>query len=278
MKRYLKLVNFEFNRIAKLFGVLLAIIVVSQITGVIMQSRRYLRDATLMMQEKKMSLTQFIGEFGHLSMMDIMNSYWFMVPIVLSISAVAIYIFIIWYRDWFGKNTFIYRLLMLPTARLNVFWAKLTTIMLITLGFVGLQLILMPVEGLILKWMVPIDFRLDMALPGILMNVREFLILTPYYFEDFLINYGGGLLAVTVVFTAVILERCFRWKGIVAGFIYGVAMVFVFLAPILMQEIFLGVDFFYPIELIGLEMLMGMIVFIVSVLLSGWLLKNKIRV
>ena len=32
-----------------------------------------------------------------------------------------IYVFFIWYRDWFGKNTFIYRLFMLPTARINVY-------------------------------------------------------------------------------------------------------------------------------------------------------------
>ena len=35
-----------------------------------------------------------------------------------------IYVFFIWYRDWLGKNTFIYRLLMLPTARIQCLFGK----------------------------------------------------------------------------------------------------------------------------------------------------------
>ena len=40
---------------------------------------------------------------------------WFLGPIALCIAALIIYVFFIWYRDWLGKNTFAYRLLMLPT-------------------------------------------------------------------------------------------------------------------------------------------------------------------
>lgn len=39
MRRYLKLVNFEFNRIGRLYAVILAIVIVSQIAGVIVQAR-----------------------------------------------------------------------------------------------------------------------------------------------------------------------------------------------------------------------------------------------
>lgn len=126
--------------------------------------------------------------------------------------------------------------------------------------------------------MVPISFRLDMIASEILLNVREFNIIIPFYFWDFLIYYAGGLIAVTVVFTAIVLERSFRWKGILAGGIYAACSVFVFMAPILIQEAFLGMDFFYPLELVGLEVLMGIIIFICSVWMSGWLLKSKIRV
>ena len=35
-----------------------------------------------------------------------------------------IYVFFIWYRDWLGKYTFAYRLLMLPTTRINIYFAK----------------------------------------------------------------------------------------------------------------------------------------------------------
>ena len=44
---------------------------------------------------------------------------------------------------------------MLPTARMNIYLAKATTILLFVLGLVALQLLLFPVEGQVLQWMVP---------------------------------------------------------------------------------------------------------------------------
>ena len=45
MNRYLKLVNFEFNRFLKLYLVLIGITILSQIIGVIVESRVYLNRA-----------------------------------------------------------------------------------------------------------------------------------------------------------------------------------------------------------------------------------------
>ena len=79
----------------------------------------------------------FIEQYGTLSFFDITQSTWFIGPIALCIAMLIIYVFFIWYRDWLGKNTFIYRLLMLPTNRLNIYLAKATTILLFILGLVG---------------------------------------------------------------------------------------------------------------------------------------------
>ena len=95
--------------------------------------------------------------------------------------ALIIYVFFIWYRDWLGKNTFIYRLLMLPTARINVYLAKATTILLFVLGLVALQLLLLPIEGQVLQWMVPTEFRTDMSINEIT-NFRDFECIFPTHF------------------------------------------------------------------------------------------------
>jgi len=146
MKNYSKLVNFEFNRIAKLFIALLAITFITQIVGVIVQSRRYLNMANEKIYEEMMSKAEFLANFGQMSFIQIVRSVWFVGPIALCIAGVGFYIFLIWYRDWFGKNTFIYRLLMLPTTRLNIFYAKVTNIMIMTFGLVAFQLIFLPIE------------------------------------------------------------------------------------------------------------------------------------
>src|SRR5699024_11040624 len=155
MKNYLKFVNFEFNRFLKIYLVLLGITIVSQIAGVIITSKSYLNQANEMMYEEGMSLASFLDMFGEMSFYRIETSIWFIAPIAISIVTLIIYVFFIWYRDWFAKNTFIYRLLTIPTARLNVYLAKATTIFLMVLGLVALQLVLIPIESTILRWMVP---------------------------------------------------------------------------------------------------------------------------
>lgn len=277
MKRYLKLVNFEFNRFAKLFAILLGIVLAVQMTGVIVICRSYLQEADEAIYKEQMSQAEFLDMFGMLSFEQIVGSVWFLGPIALAIAAVAFYIFFIWYRDWFAKNTFIYRLLMLPTTRLNLFFAKLSTILLVTFGFVGFQLMILPLETRLMQWMVPKDFRADMALHDIMNLLMKLHILFPQTFTEFILHYGMGTVVVSVIFTAVLFERSFRWKGILLGVIYGIIAIGVLISPVILQyEVFY--EFFYPGEMLLLELAAGLVVLAGSIWISNFLLKKKIRV
>ncbi|UJL46860.1 hypothetical protein KFZ58_02600 [Virgibacillus sp. NKC19-16] len=279
MNRYLKLVHFELGRFMKIYLVLIAITIVSQIAGVIVKSRSYLSDANKAIYEDLIPMEQFLEQTGPMSMIQINQSIWFMGPIALCIVALLFYCFFIWYRDWLGKNTFIYRLLMLPTARLNVFLAKATAIFLMVLGLVSLQLILLPIESTILKWIVPVDFRMDMAIGEIInTSVNGVLqLLIPQSFIQFVINYGIGFMAVFVLFTAILFERSFRWKGILLGVIYGVLAFTVFLLPIIL-ELFFQINYLYPVELLVVETILGIFVIGVTIWMSNYLLNKKVTV
>ncbi|CAM3206422.1 hypothetical protein FITA111629_09870 [Filibacter tadaridae] len=277
MKSYLKLVNFEFNRFAKIFAVLLSITLVVQIAGVIVLSKMYLNTANEKIYEELMPKAEFLSSFGQMSFLSVTRSVWFLGPIALCVAGVGFYIFLIWYRDWFGKNTFIYRLLMLPTTRLNVFYAKITNILLATFGFVAFQLILIPIETTIFRWILPKEFRVDMNVKEIVSSMPEINILFPTSFLGFILYYGAGLMVVSILFTAILFERSFRWKGIFVGVLYSIVAVAVFISPLLLQEFVLD-GFFYPLELFALEIVMGLIVLAGSIWMSGFLLKNKITV
>ncbi|MDF0728419.1 hypothetical protein PY093_17405 [Cytobacillus sp. S13-E01] len=277
MKNYLKLVNFEFNRVAKLFAVLLGITFVMQMIGVIIESRKYLKIANEEMYQQMMTKVQFLESFGQMSFLQVVRSVWFLGPIAICVAGVAFYIFLIWYRDWFGKNTFIYRLLMLPTTRLNIFYAKITTILILTVGLVAIQLILLPIEMWVMKAMVPDEFRSDMGVHQVLISMPELSIIIPSSFVELILFYGAGLMVVSVLFTAILFERSFRWKGIVAGVLYSGAAIVVLILPILLHEFVLN-GFFYPIELFVLVILMGVIVFAASIWMSRFLLTKKITV
>lgn len=277
MKNYLKLVNFEFNRVAKLFAVLLSFTFIVQVIGVIVQSKSYLNMADEKIFEELMPKAQFLESFGQMSFLQIVRSVWFLGPIAICMAGVGFYIFLIWYRDWLGKNTFIYRLLMLPTTRLNIFYAKITNILIMTFGLVAFQLILLPVEILVMKTMVPKDFRRDMGVSEILSSMPELSIIIPSSVIELIFIYGAGLLVVSVLFTAILMERSFRWKGIFAGLMYIALAVMIFISPLLLQEFVLN-GFFYPLELLVLEIIAGLIVLAASIWMSRFLLTKKITV
>ncbi|OLS35430.1 hypothetical protein [Bacillus sp. MRMR6] len=277
MKNYLKLVNFEVNRIAKLFAVLLGITFVVQMIGAVVESKKYINRANENIYEEMMSIAQFLETYGQMSFFQIVRSVWFVGPIALCIAGVGLYIFFIWYRDWLGKNTFVYRLLLLPTSRLSIFFAKITTILLMTLGLVAVQLMIMPIEMLVMKGIVPDEFRADLGVREIVISFPELSIIIPSSMTELILTYGAGLLAVSILFTAILMERSFKWKGIVAGLLYSILAVVVLILPLLLQEFVLN-GFFYPIELLVLEIVMGLLVLAASILMSGFLLAKKVTV
>lgn len=277
MNRYLKLLNFEFNRFIKVYLSLISITIIMQVTGVFVVSNQYLKDAHIGIYEEGMSMNDFIAWNGTMDMFKVIRSVWFMGPIALCASALIIYMFLIWYRDWFGKNTFIYRLLMLPTERLNVFFAKATAIMIMVIGLVAVQLILLPIESYILKLIVPLEYRVDLTVSGIIRNYEKLQAILPLTFTDFLLYYGIGLLVMTVLFTIILLERSYRLKGIFIGVLYGVSTVLVFISPLLIQNI-LNKPLFHSLELLVIEIVLGVLIITGSIWCSQFLLRKKVSV
>lgn len=277
MNNYLKLVNFEFNRIAKLFAGLLGIIFITQMIGVIVISRQYMSMANEIIFKEMMPKTQFLEQVGQMSFLQVAKSLWFVAPIALCIAGIGFYIFLIWYRDWIGKNTFVYRLLMLPTTRVNIFYAKITTILMMILGLVAFQLILLPLEMTVMKALVTDEFRSDMTVKAFVESFPELNMIIASSVVELFLYYGAGLMVVSILFTAIILERCFRWKGILAGIIYSALAIAVLISPVLLHE-FVFNGFFYPIELLVIEIVVGLIVLTASVWFSKFLLTKKITV
>ncbi|MEC2159486.1 hypothetical protein [Virgibacillus halodenitrificans] len=276
---YLKLVNFEVNRFIKIYIVLLGITMVSQIAGVIVKANQYVGDVNQAIYEELTPKAEFLEMYGQISMGMLTRSMWFTGPIALCIAALLFYLFLIWYRDWFGKNTFIYRLLMLPTARLNLFWSKITTIFLMVLGLVAVQLLLLPLENLFLRMIVSKDFRTELSIIQIIEQSGYMSVFIPTQLLEFFINYGIGFMVVVVLFTAILFERSFRFKGMFLGIVYGVSCTLLFLSPILITELIgVGANYFYPNELFLIELALGLIIVTASIYVSHFLIKRKITV
>src|SRR5699024_2556313 len=220
MKNFIKLLNFEFNRFIKLYMSMLVIIFIVQLGSVLIQATSYMVLVKDVTKGGRVSPEQFLDEYWPFSIIDVIYSIGFLAPIALGVVGLLFYMFFIWYRDWFSRNTFIFRLLMLPTSRMNIYFAKLTTIMLTVLGMVAFQLIFISIYKQIIKWIVPVVYRVDIQ-TGMLVSVAEYVnIIIPDYLSGFFIAYGLGLTFVIVVFTAILFERSFKIIGAIIGIVY----------------------------------------------------------
>jgi hypothetical protein len=276
MKSYVKLTNFELNRFFKIYVVLIGLTLIMQVAGIIWSSNTYMRDVEeLLLEGNTVEMVKMT--LGTFALSTVTRSFLFSGPIIICIVSLLIYVFLIWYRDWLGKNTFIYRLLMLPTARINVFFAKATTIFLMVLGLISLQLVFILIESEVAKLIVPVNFRVGEDLNQIIFGFDYLRVLYPTTVIQFLIHYGIGFMVVFVIFTGILFERSFRWKGILLGVLFAGAALVIFISPILLQTTILK-EFFYPIELFILMVITGLIVITASILMSQYLLNKKIRV
>ena len=78
-------------------------------------------------------------------------------------------------------------------------------------------------------------------------------------------------------FTALLFERCFRLKGIIYAVIYAIGSFFVFMSPIMIDQFLLD-SYFYPLEILIMQIITGMIVLFGAIWIGNYLLNKKIRV
>ncbi|GIQ71357.1 hypothetical protein DUZ99_17985 [Xylanibacillus composti] len=278
MNQFWKLIHYEFARLRALYLTLMAATVLVQFGGMIWYVRSTIDRIELRMQRGAISAMEYVNDYGPVSFFDYtQHSIWFTVPIALCIAALFIYVFLIWYRDWWGKNMFIYRLLMLPHSRMYLYGAKLAVILMSVLGLVAFQLLILPMQIQAFAWLMPEAFHLSVSTHSVILGNPLLHILIPGAFSDFVLSYAIGAAGVIIVFTAILLERSYRWKGIIAGIVYCTAAAIVFLLPILLSEM-INDQYLYPMELFWLTVGTGLIVTATSIWLSFNLLKNKVSV
>ena len=274
MNDYLKLVNFEVKRFSKLFLTLIVAVIVAQLIGAFMTSFSYMDRVETTMAQKQMGESEYVLEYGTYNFQEFIFSGYFILSIMFAASILIIYVFFIWYRDWLGKSSFIYRLLMLPTARRNIYFAKLTTILLFVLCLVGIQIALLEVVQLIIHGIIPDQLRADSSKAYIYsFDILSFLYpKTPLLFA---LLYGLGATVVAVVFTAILFERSYHLKGIFLGVIYLVISIIVMAIPVIIQDI---TGYLYLNEIIGLTAVTSILTLGVALYLADYLLKRKINV
>ncbi|WP_018659114.1 hypothetical protein [Allofustis seminis] len=281
MKKFFNLFAFEYNRLTKILfpGLLIAL----GIEGAALCTKVYqytrsvkhvlLSNPTLSTDEV---LTQVNGQF---SVGGFFESPFLFFPL-LGIAAIFVfYAIYTWYRDWFGKNTFIYRLLMLPVPRLFVYCAKvlaflvggLTALMAQFLAFYLFEKIVILLVAPEYLDPTPITLFITSIMPSALFYSNEVI--------DIVSLFLSSISFLSVLFTMILAERSFRMKGLLAGaLLFGAYLAsYVFVST---HSLFYTVFHFY---LLPSEQLMGTLLvhtvwLILSAFISRYLLEQKVTV
>lgn len=277
MKHYLQLVNFEINRFMKLYLLLAIFVGVVQTATVIFEASSYMQIVKSHVS-RGMTPEQFINENWRFSLAEVVYTNGFMFPIIIAIAGLVFYMFFIWYRDWYARNPFVYRLLTLPTDRMNVYFAKLTTIMLTVFGMLAFQIIMLGFYRQLVEWIVPVVYRENLSI-GMIVNSSIYLrMLIPNSFPEFITIYINGLVVVIVAFTIVLMERSYKWIGLVLGIVYAAVALILYALPIIIQYAIYNNSYLYYAELYWLEMGILALIVVVSLVISNYLIKRKVTV
>jgi hypothetical protein len=280
MNRYLKLVHMEVHRFRWVLAILMGVTAIFQFSVLIWTVNKELsfREKLLLETVDKSLLTGFSPKYLSFEWAIFSSQMGYILPMFLCIGVLALYVFIIWYRDWIGRSTFIYRLLMLPTARRNIYFAKITAFLLFVFGLISFQLILLPIQHFVFNLIVHADQRIDSHIVEAIISNQALAQLIPRQFEQFLYYYGFGTIVVLIIFTAVLLERSYGRLGILYGVLYLAGWVLLVVSTFLFLNTNERYTYLYPYEIFTLMLILCILVVCISVWLGIRLIAKKITV
>lgn len=268
MNKILTLYNIEFKRIHKLYFTLLGLLLVGNIGIVAKQLHRQVNIAASKAKAKaSMELLKSSLVKNGLWEGGIGDIYLF-TTIILGIAVMfcLIYCIVIWYRDFVGKNKTAYTLFMLPNNKFAIYISKAITIVVMIYGVIMTQILSWIIEANIIKMLCNIDMY---QIKYIILHLRPRHLIQPYLLDFIMVDVIGVILAVLVIFTAVMIQRSFKIKGMILAIIYTLASILIY--------VFLIRYAGYSDKILVLHSIYYIALFTISTTLSYYLINKKIH-
>lgn len=278
IKSFIHLTSFEINRLFKFLTSIMIVTILANLIGFTLVPWQYTSDVNQYIVEENATLSQALEVFNTFTPSRVTHSFWVMGPVALGIIAFLFYSFFIWYREWFGRNTFAYRLLMLPVSRMQLFFSKLLTIFIGIFSLVSIKLISLYAGYHIALAIVPEEFTANVSFLHMLSEQFTFYYVLPIESSIFFPSIGLGLVFLIVLFTIILMERSFAVKGIVMGAAYGAGALLLTIFPFFLGDIFNNYYLLYNSELLIMVVIILLVISIVSIGISRHLLKHKITI
>ncbi len=274
MNKILSLYNIEFKKIYKLYFVLIGMVFIANLVGVAISIKNSLEKISLE-NNLNMNINSLKTNIGY----DFINTFtikdiYIYGSLILGVAVLMclFYALIIWYRDYYSRSKTIYTLLCLPQPRFNIYLSKLITVVVMIYGIIASQLLFWYIDLNIVKNLGGIQSPGFVNVFKNMMHTYEGVnIVSPNIVEFIMIDLIGVILAVVVIFTAVLIERSIKKAGIVLGISYIVLSIVGYFYSF-------GVSYKILLNLLYTHIGYYIFLFIVSLGLSYYLINKKISV
>lgn len=274
MKKFTDLLLFEINRIKKAYLMLIGSIVFLQIAANFLESNNFMRIYKNYVKETGGNMSDFLENGGKFDFFQVQNHFIFELSIMLGIFALVLYVFVIWYRDWIGKNNLSYRFLTLPGSRMSIFYAKLACILFLIGGLLATQIVMLYLGEMLTGILLPDEMFETLRFLGQPVKNEVIGFILPSRILDFVLHYTVGIAILVAVNLMIVLRLSFKWKG----FAMGIAVIGIFIALFIAVLLSGWLDYIFSIEQLALTLLFSVLVIVGSLLASHYLMNNKISV
>ena len=273
MNNILTLYDMEFKRIYKIYFTLIGVLFASNIGAtlynIFFRVKRMIDNEgnPITMHTLKSSEgleyinTYIVGDLGSMTKM----------AMAFAVLLCLLYSLVIWYRDYFSKSKTIATLLMLPQKRFNIYISKFLTVIMMIFGIIASQFLFWFIDLFIIKIILNVNAEgfLNVFQTMLIRQNRFWNLVFNQPIDFVMIDVLGVILAVTVLFTGVMIERSFRKVGAVLGAIYVVASIVLYIYVTTSYGIYSDI-------LLKVHLLYYLVMFIVSTLISINLLNKRV--
>lgn len=271
--KILTLFDIEFRRVQKIFFAVISLITLGNVGIFILGIYRVLKDvqAETGVAQQISVLKTNIGKHMFLEL-QLPNFIYYLSNLLMFLALIgcAFYCVLIWQRDFSSKSKIIYTFFMLPENRFITFISKLITMLTLIYTIIFVQHLLWAIEAFIVSKYanIPIINMINSINNINAMDGITRLMLVPIYSMEFLMIFIiGPIVAVTSIFTAVLMSKSIKKVGGVIGIVSMVTLLIVYFVII--------VDNKYSDCILRNNMIFYIVVFSVSIFVSYNLLKNK---
>ncbi len=220
MNKIFTLYDMEFKSVYKKYIALIGIMIVANI-GIFMVMINNIINVSAIRYKVSLSLNLLSYPVSQQLLGDSMGYFYGMTNIVLAIGVILclIYGVVIWYKDFIGKNKTAYTLFMLPQNKFNIYISKFVTMLMLIYGVMFTQVTLWIIAYKMIDILININI---VEINNIMESIvhYELNLIQPYIRDFMMIDVLGVMVAITVIFTGVLIQKLLGKKGVVVGISY----------------------------------------------------------